>query len=101
MRYRIRSRSPSALDPLVEVRPLVAHGRIEAVAREHERLGWQREQTPVDRLDDLIEAGAFGRRVAGTAGKERVATQHHGVTDEAEAGGPARVAGRVDRPQRQ
>ena len=44
--------SPAPVDPLLEVRALGADRGVEAVAGQHERVGREREQPAVDRLDD-------------------------------------------------
>src|SRR3954462_11580079 len=65
--------SPPAVHPLLQVGTLGANGRVEAVAREHEQVGGQREEATVDRLDDLVEVATLALGVAGAAGEERVA----------------------------
>ena len=64
--------SPPAVDPLLEVGALGADRRVEAVTGEHEHVGREREEPPIDRLDDQVEvtlgvgggAGATGNSVS-------------------------------------
>src|SRR3954454_18598431 len=91
--------SPPSVHPLLEVRPLGADGGVEAVAREDEQVGGQREQPAVDRLDDLLEIAARQRGVAGAAGEQGVAAEEDGVTLEQERRGPRGVTGVVDGAQ--
>ena len=61
----------------------------------------EREQPPVDRLDDLVEVPAREARVPGAAGEQGVAAEQHRVPFEQEARRSGGVPGRVDGAQPQ
>ena len=92
-------RLPAAVVPLLEVGALFADGGVEAVAGEHEHLGGKREEPPVDRLQDLLEACARGGGVAGAAWEEGVAGEEQRSALQDEGRGAHRVSGGVDRAQ--
>ena len=71
--HNVRKSLPAALDPLGEVRAFRADRRVEAVPRQHDRLGGEGEQFRVDRLDDGGEVAAVKGGISRAAGKERVA----------------------------
>ena len=90
-------RSPAAIDPFLEARGLGTDGRIKAMTGQYISFGWQREQSTVDRLDDLSKTRLFvGRRVSRAARKQRVASKKHGMMFEQERDRPWRMAGIVN-----
>ncbi len=62
--------SPTALGPLVEMRPLASDRRVSAMTGQHESaVGQWCEQSPVDRTEDEGKVPQLGLGVAGTAGE--------------------------------
>src|SRR4051812_44340113 len=88
--------SPATVHPLLEVRSLRADRGVEAMAGEDQQVGGEREQSSVDRLDDLREVATGALGVPGAPGEERVAAEQDGVALEQERRGAGRVARVVD-----
>src|SRR3954468_22922807 len=88
--------SPATCYPGGELRTLPSDGRVDAVPGHHDRVGGQREQRGVDRVDDRLEVATVELGVAGPARKQRVATEQQGSALHLEADRARRVAGIVD-----
>src|SRR5262245_14859244 len=69
------ARSPAPIDPLLQVRALLADGGVEAVAGQHVGAARQREELLVDRPDDGREVAAFEGGGAGSAREQGVAAE--------------------------
>src|SRR4051794_20206242 len=92
---------PAPVDPLLEMRGLVADLGVVAVARQHEGVSRQAGEEALHRSDDGGEVAALELGVARTAREQRVAREEDGRALQLEAHRPGCVARGVDGAQAQ